>query len=199
MTDKDTPIYDGPPIDWGLVNAVRDNVPNSGNFPKQETSCCDGGRCVAPVYGPASKPYVPMAEQCEQIQSRVREAVQSSAISGQVAKRIESDTKPDRGHPEFRRILDDVWRMHCRKGSDYGTDVDVFQNIRQSEEFGIPGWLGAVLRANDKVSRLKAYAQKGTLANEGVEDSLMDLAAYAIIALVLHREAEAAPVAVSDR
>lgn len=172
MTDKDTPIYDGPPIPWSDLASIGKFLPPS--YPAE--SCCDGGRCKAPVQ--TTSTYA-------QVQVTLSE------------KPIESDT--ERGHPEFRRILDDVWRMHCRKGSDYGTDVDVFQNIRQSEEFGIPGWLGAVLRANDKVSRLKAYAQKGTLANEGVEDSLMDLAAYAIIALVLHREAEAAPVAVSDR
>jgi hypothetical protein len=43
---------------------------------------------------------------------------------------------------------------------------------------------------NDKVTRLKTYAVKGTLANEGVEDSLLDIAAYSLIALILFRESK---------
>ena len=46
---------------------------------------------------------------------------------------------------------------------DYGREGDPFANVRASEEFGIPAWLGAVLRGNDKVSRLRTYAQTGTL------------------------------------
>jgi hypothetical protein len=36
--------------------------------------------------------------------------------------------------------------------------------------------------------RLQAYAINGTLANEGVEDALMDLLVYAGIGLALWRE-----------
>ena len=46
-----------------------------------------------------------------------------------------------------------------------------------------------MLRGNDKVSRIKTYVRKGTLANEGVEDAFQDLATYSLIALVLFREA----------
>tara|TARA_Y100000310_G_scaffold338983_1_gene430203 strand:+ start:1142 stop:1297 length:156 start_codon:yes stop_codon:yes gene_type:complete len=41
---------------------------------------------------------------------------------------------------------------------------------------------------NDKMSRLKTFAKKGSLSNESVEDSLRDLAVYAIIALCLYQE-----------
>jgi hypothetical protein len=95
-------------------------------------------------------------------------------------------TNPD----PFQEALREIAELHDRKRLDYGTDADSFANVRASEEFGIPAWLGAILRANDKMSRLKTYANKGTLANEGVEDSLLDLAAYALIALVLFREAD---------
>ena len=81
-------------------------------------------------------------------------------------------------------------RLHDRKRLDYGTDSDSFANVQASEEFGIPAWLGAAIRANDKMSRLKTFALKGSLANESVEDSLLDLAAYALIALVLFREGD---------
>lgn len=95
----------------------------------------------------------------------------------------------DGGDPRFKAVLDKMWEMHCKKGADYGTTKDIFANVRASEEFGFPAWLGSVLRANDKMARLKTFAQKGTLANEGVEDSLLDLANYAAIALVLWQEA----------
>lgn len=92
------------------------------------------------------------------------------------------------GDPCFLVILDEIRAMHIKKGADYGTSKDHFANVRASEEFGIPAWMGAVLRGNDKMARLKAFAQKGKLENESVEDSLIDLANYAIIALVLWRE-----------
>lgn len=92
------------------------------------------------------------------------------------------------GDPRFLAVLEQMHAMHCKKGADYGTNKDIFANVRASEEFGIPAWQGAVLRANDKMARLKTFMVKGTLANEGVEDSLLDLANYAAIALVLFRE-----------
>jgi hypothetical protein len=88
---------------------------------------------------------------------------------------------------QFSGVLEEMLALHDRKNRDYGTASDPFANVRASEEFGIPAWLGSVIRANDKMSRLKAFAQNGTLANEGVEDSLIDLANYAVIALCLYR------------
>lgn len=92
------------------------------------------------------------------------------------------------GHPMFSQVLKEMLEMHCRKGADYGTGEDIFANIRASEEFGIDGWKGSILRANDKMSRLKAFFLHGNLKNESVEDSLLDLANYAVIALCLYRE-----------
>ncbi len=87
----------------------------------------------------------------------------------------------------FRDILVEMGELHDRKNADYGTAADPFANVRASEEFGIPAWLGSVIRANDKMTRLKTFANKGELANEPVEDSLIDLANYCVIALLLYR------------
>ena len=89
----------------------------------------------------------------------------------------------------FEEILNEMRALHDKKQEDYGSSSDPFANVRASEQFGIPGWLGAVMRANDKMSRLKSFAEKVVLANEPLEDSLIDLANYAVIALVLYREA----------
>ncbi|MGH8522888.1 MAG: hypothetical protein ACREXY_01295, partial [Gammaproteobacteria bacterium] len=52
----------------------------------------------------------------------------------------------------------------------------------------VPEWVGAMIRATDKVRRLQTFARKGSLSNEGAEDAFLDLAVYAIIGLVLFRE-----------
>lgn len=78
--------------------------------------------------------------------------------------------------------------LHCRKVADYGRDHDPLANCRASGEFGIDPWIGVMVRAMDKVHRIKSFLANGKLENESVEDSLKDLAAYALIALVLFRE-----------
>lgn len=100
---------------------------------------------------------------------------------------------PKRAHrlsQSFYQVLEEAARMHDRKARDYGTDEDPLANVRASEDFGIPAWLGTIVRGNDKVRRLMAYAKNGTLANEGVEDAMLDLLVYAGLALVLYRESQ---------
>jgi hypothetical protein len=92
------------------------------------------------------------------------------------------------GSPEYFKLLDEMKELHAKKSADYGRGVDPFANVRASTEFGVPAWVGVMIRANDKMHRIKSFIQNGDLANESVEDSLKDLAAYALIALVLKRE-----------
>jgi hypothetical protein len=89
---------------------------------------------------------------------------------------------------KFDQVLEELRAMHDKKQTDYGRTGDPFSNVRASEAFGIPGWVGAMTRANDKMRRLQKFAAEGNLANESVEDSLIDLAVYAIIGLILYRE-----------
>lgn len=94
-------------------------------------------------------------------------------------------------HPHsqaFHDTLETMGALHDRKQADYGRSNDPFANVRASEDFGIPGWVGAVIRANDKMRRLQAAARGQNLRNESVEDSLLDLAVYAVIALLLFQE-----------
>ncbi len=92
------------------------------------------------------------------------------------------------GHPMFFQVLEEMSLLHDKKGRDYGIGVDTLGNVRSSEQWGVPAWIGTLIRANDKIVRLQNAAKGSALVNEGIEDSLMDLAAYAIIALVLYRE-----------
>ena len=88
----------------------------------------------------------------------------------------------------FADILKEVQAMHDKKNRDYGRPDDPYYNIRNSQEFGISPVIGAVMRANDKMKRVQMWAQGSELANEGVEDSLLDMITYLTIALDLYRE-----------
>jgi len=75
-------------------------------------------------------------------------------------------------------ILSELRELMIKKQKDYGHD-----NIL---EFGE---LGVLVRANDKMARLKNLIQNDKEAqNESIEDSWKDLANYAIIALLLRRD-----------
>lgn len=104
---------------------------------------------------------------------------------------IERAIKKVSRHPlsqRFHQLLSEAGEMHDRKQEDYGLDNDPFHNVRSSSDFGVPGWVGCMIRADDKMKRLKKFSQKGELRNESVADSFMDLAVYALIGLVLYEE-----------
>lgn len=95
-------------------------------------------------------------------------------------------------HPGSKALynhLIEAGLLHAAKQKDYGKPVDPFANVRSSEEFGIEPWVGAMVRLNDKVKRLQSFARTGKLENEGVIDSFMDIAVYALIARVLYETA----------
>ncbi len=89
---------------------------------------------------------------------------------------------------KFDSILAEMSALHNKKGEDYGKVGDPYANVRASQDFGIPPWLGAIVRLNDKITRIKSFAVKGNLVNESVFDSLQDIAVYAVIAQLLYLE-----------
>ena len=103
----------------------------------------------------------------------------------------------------FRDKFQELVDMHDRKNKDYGTEADPYANVRATEEFGLPAWLGCYVRIADKLKRIQSFAQKGRLENESLRDSLVDIAVYATIALDLYDETnepvkqDAGPVEIS--
>ncbi len=98
-------------------------------------------------------------------------------------------------HPDsqrFHELLESCGKLHDQKQTDYGNPGAPFANLEASQEFGVPNWLGSLIRLNDKVNRLKTYAKTRKLANEGVADSLQDIAVYALATLVLFEKEEIA-------
>lgn len=103
-------------------------------------------------------------------------------------------SNPER-HPNsarFHELLGDAAELHDKKQADYGKDDDPFANVRASSDWGVPAWIGAMVRLTDKVKRLQSLALKGELQNESALDSFDDIAVYALIARVLY-EQESAP------
>ena len=95
-------------------------------------------------------------------------------------------------HPSsraFLNLLDEMRRLHESKSADYGSQTDPLANIRQGAEFvNIEHWRGCMVRIADKVQRLRTYCQTGRLVHEGVRDTLLDLSAYSLLAIVLFDE-----------
>lgn len=101
-------------------------------------------------------------------------------------------------HPSSLRFVRRVegWiALHDKKQQDYGSDADPFANVRGgAKKMGLPGWVGAVIRMNDKMERLnkaaKQYIETGSvsLANEGVIDSFDDMGVYSGIGATLFEE-----------
>lgn len=72
-------------------------------------------------------------------------------------------------------LAQEIAALVCSKQHDYGQG-----NILAFGEFGV------LVRANDKFERLKNLQGKSP-TNEAVDDTWMDVAGYALIALMLRR------------
>ena len=121
----------------------------------------------------------------------------NAALRNAVSDRLAASTSPDSPAPPkqrpgslaFMKVVEEIRETHMRKSQDYGDPADPLANVRAGAELvGIEPWRGCVIRMADKMQRIKSFCREGRLANEGFEDALMDLASYAVIALVLFRE-----------
>lgn len=108
-------------------------------------------------------------------------------IEKQVREKQQSSLRP--GSAEFCAVLDEIKQLHLRKTLDYGCDEDALSNIRSSSDvINVSPWAGCILRISDKMHRLRSYFRRGRVEFDGIEDTMLDIAAYAVIALVLYRE-----------
>jgi hypothetical protein len=167
--------------------------------------CCDGGKCQPVDDAPERWKVMAQAsaekyrdERAEQIpadwilqgQREMEASTDDIRWTGDsILAKQDDDIRP--GSREFLAVLDELRTLHLRKTLDYGVDEDALSNIRQSSDVvNMPAWAGCILRISDKMHRLKAYFRRGKCEFDGVEDTLKDIACYAAIALVLHRESD---------
>ncbi len=74
--------------------------------------------------------------------------------------------------------------VHNKKNHDYAGDKDPLANFR---EFG---WYGIIVRISDKYHRIINFTKKGVLkvVEESFKDTLLDLANYCLLAIILWEE-----------
>jgi NTP pyrophosphatase (non-canonical NTP hydrolase) len=88
-------------------------------------------------------------------------------------------------------ILDTIKDMHERKNAGYaGLSTDPFANFRHATLFNVTAHQGCLVRLADKYYRYCNLRQNPELdkVQESIEDTLLDLASYALIAQVLKDE-----------
>jgi hypothetical protein len=92
----------------------------------------------------------------------------------------------------FKEILEEMAEIHERKNRDYAGD-DYLANLKMCEAINIPAWKGVIVRMTDKHSRIMnlAKSESPAVTSESVNDTLTDLAVYAILARILIEEARA--------
>jgi len=96
------------------------------------------------------------------------------------------------GHPGFYELLKTMADIHSRKNGNYAKASDALSNFRLSNELGIDPFKGCLIRMSDKWSRI-CQLSKGVpdLVGESLEDTLIDLANYSLISILLLREKRA--------
>ena len=137
-------------------------------------SCCEGGKCQPAIH-----------------------ADDLRAFADRYFRQTGDGVMGDAVHPTSQAyfdLLDTLRQLHISKSLGYGSPdgTDPLLNIRRGAEFvGIKAWQGAMVRLSDKVTRLSVFNKTGNLPHESVEDTLMDLASYSLLALLLYREERA--------
>jgi hypothetical protein len=89
-------------------------------------------------------------------------------------------------------LLAEMVELHRRKNAGYvGKDnEDAWANFREAEEFGVSTFQGVLIRMSDKYARIRSLVRNpdNEQVGEAITDTLMDLAAYALIAICIHEE-----------
>ena len=87
-------------------------------------------------------------------------------------------------NPAFHKLLEEVKEMHDKKNADYG-GADPLQNLKGCVRMGDHPTKGIALRLQDKMSRIENYFLQGSLKNESVRDSFLDMGIYALLAVTI--------------
>ena len=78
-------------------------------------------------------------------------------------------------------ILNEIRQLHNRKNADYGDSFD-----KTLDEFGL---VASATRMSDKFNRFKSLIKNSAqVSDEKIEDTLIDLASYAIMTIKWMRQ-----------
>jgi hypothetical protein len=87
----------------------------------------------------------------------------------------------ERNVPTFETILARMAAIHQAKNADYGASYDLAPAL-----LGIPAHVGILVRMTDKLARAcrLAQGQAPQVGDEALTDTLLDLANYAVLAIL---------------
>ena len=80
--------------------------------------------------------------------------------------------------------------LHMSKTAGYGTEQDAWANFRTSQDWGVPAYIGCLVRMGDKYTRLTNLIKnpQNDQVGESITDTAQDLASYALIFICLYNE-----------
>src|SRR3990167_105116 len=89
---------------------------------------------------------------------------------------------------EFGNIMHNLIVLHRAKNHDYAGG-NYLSDLIASNRAGIPAWKNALLRIQQKMSRLESFAKQGEfkVTDEKLEDTAKDICVYSIIMLMLYK------------
>lgn len=112
----------------------------------------------------------------------------------EVVQEMAQTSAAHRGHPRFYELLREMERIHDDRNSDYANDADPLRNFKACQRFGLTPFQGILTRMSDKIERIYNLQQKRTegapptTTGDRLVDSLMDLACYSLLGIVLLEE-----------
>jgi hypothetical protein len=151
---------------------------------RKRSDCCDGDR-MCHIEADDEHPVLSDPEDDSDDTADPIHEFRGGWNAEQIIERFE----PHRSSQRFAELLDEMAELHRSKSMDYGSEEDPLANIRHGAELvDIEPWRGCMVRIADKVQRLRTYCRTGRLVHEGVRDTLLDLASYSLLAIILHGE-----------
>lgn len=93
--------------------------------------------------------------------------------------------------PRFNELLFKMEKIQERKSADYGGENPI-GNFMEAEKLGVEPFVGVLVRMSDKWSRLCRFARSKSLKvkDEKITDTLLDLAVYSLLAIIVFEEKE---------
>jgi len=91
---------------------------------------------------------------------------------------------------EFDEITSEMFSLFLRKQADYGpTNVGMGAEVVDTDKKVKRSLTGLSVRMNDKIQRmLNLMLNNKEPLNESIEDTLIDIANYAVMSLIVHRK-----------
>ena len=108
---------------------------------------------------------------------KTREEIKKNMAEG-LKEMEDSDKTKGTEFDTFESVLDEMKELYAKKDKDYGSAFH-----KSFEEFGVTA---GVVRLNDKMERVKSLVKNGKaeVKGEGLQDSLKDMACYAVMLYV---------------